>query len=437
MLRQLLPLVLLPAALMAVPLLAGEPEEKTITLSVKEMEIKDVLEMLSVQRKLNIVATKDVAGAVTANLYNLSLDEALDAILSPSGFTFTRRGKVISVSKPAEKALLDQSVFHLKWATAAEMVTVLTPFCTKEGKVVKSETGDSVVVRDTTDVIQQMGKIIEQLDRQPQQVMIEAQMIEIGETSLKNLGFNWSSLDSLTVLQLTAETNQSNNRIDLGHPSGNAFSLRAGILNENQFTVLASLFNTLTDKHIVSQPRVMTLDAKKATMIVGTIVPVPLFDFAKDTGVRTLSGFQDERVGTEIDVTPHIREGNYILLDVTPKVESITDYITVGGDRQRPIKSTRSAQTQVMVKDGQTMVIGGLRDQTRKNTGSHVPYLVGLPLLGSLFKNNTNDLTTTELIIFITPRIVTDANVAPREEEIRQESDNITMQPVWRKDRKR
>jgi len=441
-------IIVIFAFLAALPPDAGAQQpakEKLVTLSVKDMDIQDVLEMFSVQRKLSIVASNGVTGKVTVNLFNLTEDEALEAILGANGYVFTRKGRVIYVDKPPESVPTKEAVFHLKWATAADMVTLLGAFSSKDGKVVKAEAGDTVVVNDTEEVIAQMERIVKELDKRPRQVMIESQMVEIGETSLKKLGFNWSSLDQLNVMELTLErsyrrdktrrkTDTDPTAIELNRAVGSIASLRAGILDENGFLVLASLFNNMSDSHIVSQPRIMTINAKKASIIVGTVVPIPTFDFAKDTGVRTLSGFEDERIGTEIEVTPHIREDGYILLEVIPRVEEITDYITVDGDRQRPIKSTRSAETQVVVRDGNTVVIGGLRGHTRRGNTGRVPYLYHIPWIGGIFNNRTNDLQLTELIIFITPHIVEDENLSEHEKVLRDESSRFEIQPVWKKD---
>jgi type II secretory pathway component GspD/PulD (secretin) len=167
-------------------------------------------------------------------------------------------------------------------------------------------------------------------------------------------------------------------------------------------------FETLGDATIVSRPRILTLDNQEAHILVGTVVPFPEFDFAKDTGVRTLAGFTEQEIGIELTVTPYVNRDDYITLDVVPKVEEITGTVLIEGTEQ-PIKSTRRAQTRVTIKDGFTMVIGGLIDDKLRRNNSRVPYIHRLPLIGRLFENKQNDDQKTELLIFVTPTILDEA----------------------------
>ena len=192
---------------------------------------------------------------------------------------------------------------------------------------------------------------------------------------------------------------------------------------------MLSFFDTLTSTTIVSRPSIRTLDNKPAHILSGQIVPIPLFDFAKDTGVRTLSGFQDEEIGVELTVTPHINEDGYVTLDIVPKVQSIDRFITVDGNEQRPVKNTREAQTTIRIKDGNTAVIGGLTSANTSITVTGIPYLRNLPLIGWLFRNKVNDVETTEMLIFITPRIVLDdqEQLTDGEKRVLEETDKLQI----------
>ena len=318
--------------------------------------------------------------------------------------------------------------FDLAWADPEQVVNVLSEMKNDEGTVVRSEDSSMVFVRDKPDILEQMADVVKDLDRKPRQVLITTWIVELNDTDLEKLGINWSALDSLKVFEFTGEASyqrtktNKNDGVDFTKAVGTVVDLKAGILAENQFNLLLSFYETLTQSKIVSEPRVMTLSNKSATIVVGTIVPIPLYDFAEETGTRILSGFQEEKIGTEIIVTPRVHADNYITLDITPKIEKIDDWILVNGEKQRPIVLTTRAETTVMVRSGDIVVIGGLRDTTLATTLTRVPLLHKIPLIGWLFKNTTHDNTVKDLTIFIKPELFDEDNPLTVEERTRIDS---------------
>jgi type IV pilus assembly protein PilQ len=404
--------------------LAQEKEPERFDLSVKDMALTELLKMVAAKHRVSIVCSSDVTGQASVNFYDVTLDEALDAILTVNGLTFTRRGKVIHIHKPAEE--VGQKItrtFELAWADPAQVATVLTELKGDDGTVVRSNDSAVLVVQDQPAILEQMAAVVAELDRKPKQVLITTWVVELGDSDLEKLGVNWASLDSLKVFEFTGEAayqrekSNTNTGIDFAKAISTVVDLRAGVLADNEFNLLLSFFETLSKTKVVSEPRVMTLDNRPATIVVGTIVPIPLYDFAEETGTRILSGFQDQKVGTEVTVTPRVHTDGHITLDITPKVEQITDYIIVNGEKQRPIISTRQAQTTVMVKSGDIVVIGGLRDQNHTMQGSRVPYLHAIPLIGALFRNRIEDNRVTDLTIFIKPELFDDDNPLSVEEQ--------------------
>jgi len=390
-----------------------------ISLQARDQDITQLLEMLAIRHKVNIVASKDVTGKVSVNLFNVTLDEALGAILSVNGFSFIRRGKIIYVQKKleVEGLALETRVFTMKWESSTAMTEVLNGLKTRAGQVIDAPSQGTVIVTDVVTALDDLAKVVERLDQRPKQVMIDAKLVEVGDSALHKAGLNWSSMESLQVLDLTAELSYNRQRTHvesstagrtkvLSRTIGSLIDVKAGILSDNEFNLILDFFDTLSDTSVVSAPRVMTLDNQEASIIVGTIVPIPIFDFATDTGTRTLSGFEEEQVGVELTVTPHCHAGGAITLEINPKVEEITDYISVGGDRQRPIKSTRQAQTRVLVNSDETVVIGGLIAKKQTITTTGLPILRELPWIGGLFRNKTDNTQKSELVIFVTPRLV-------------------------------
>ena len=431
------------------PVIIDSASGDRFTMSVKDMEITELLQMIGAKYRVSIVSSSDVAGKVSVNFYDVSLEEALDSILTVNGLTFTRRGKVIHIHKPVPKVAPPAPpapekvtrTFELAYANAEEVMKVLSELKGESGKVVKSDDRNIVVVFDDPNVVESMATVVKGLDRKPRQVLITTWVMELGDSDLRKLGVNWASLDSMKFFEFSGEVSSKKGRIDGGtakyhdfqYPLATSVDLRAGVLSENQFNLLLSFFDTLSESKVVSEPRVMTQENRPANIVVGTVVPIPLFDFAQESGTRILSGFQDQRIGTEVTVTPRVHDSGYITLDVNPKVEQIVDYIVVNGEKQRPIVSTRQAKTTVMVKSGDIVAIGGLRDESHSLSGGQVPLLGNIPVLGWLFKNKTRDNRTTDLTIFIRPELFDEDNPLSVEERTIFEA----LKPIGREENKK
>jgi len=400
-------------------------EANRFDLSVKDMDLGELLKMVAANNRVSIVCSSDVSGKVSVNFFKVTLEEALDAILTVNGLTFERRGNIIYISKPTEEedVVMVTRTFELAWADPQQVVNLLTDLKSEDGTVTRSGDAVIVVVRDVPQTVDQMAAVVEEIDHKPRQVHITTWVVEIGDTDIKKLGVNWASLDSLKVFEFTGEASykrtktNTNAGVDFTRSAGTVVDLRAGVLSDNEFSLLLSFFETLSESKVVSEPRLMTLENRPAQIVVGKIVPIPLYDFAQETGTRILSGFQEQSVGTEVLVTPRVHSDSYVTLDIAPKVEQIVDYILVNGEKQRPIVSTRRAQTTVMVKSGDIVVIGGLRDTNHTLQASRVPLLHKIPILGPLFKTKTEDNSATDLTIFIKPELFDENNPLSVEEQ--------------------
>jgi len=388
---------------------------RNVTLSARNMDLAAFLELLSVSYKLNIVSPKDITGKVSVNFYDVPPLDALKAVLEANGYqhvveTTTGRSliKIQTIPKVEGAVPITMRTFKLNYVTAADVARVAEGIISKHGTVKVAPNKNALIIQDLPEVITRIEEIVKLLDAPPQQVMIDAKIVELSQTDGEQTGFNWSMFQKMKVADITAQIglNEQCNDGDRVTTTSCLVDLRAGILDENNATLILDFFDSLTNSTIISRPSIRTLDNKPAHIISGQIVPVPLFDFAKDTGVRTLSGFQDEQVGVELTVTPHINEDGYITLEINPKVESIERYITVGGDEQRPVKNTRQADTTIRIKDGNTAVIGGLTSSSTTVTTTGLPGLRDMPGLGWFFRNEVTNIVKSELIIFITPRVV-------------------------------
>ena len=395
---------------------------RNVTVSTRNMDLAAFLELLSVSYKLNIVSPKDITGKVSVNFYDVPPLDALKAVLEANGYQHaveTTAGrsiiKIQTIPKVEGAVPVTMQTFKLNYVTAADIAKVAEGVITKHGIVKIAPNTNALIIQDLPEAIERIQEIVKLLDAPPRQVMIDAKIVELSQSDTQQTGLNWSMFQKMKVADITAQIglNQQCNDGDRVTTTSCLVDLRAGILDENNATLILDFFDALTNSTIISRPSIRTLDNKPAHIISGQIVPIPLFDFAKDTGVRTLSGFQDEQVGVELTVTPHINEDGYITLEINPKVESIERYITVGGDEQRPVKNTRQADTTIRIKDGNTAVIGGLTSSSTTTTITGLPVLKDMPGIGWFFRNNVTTIVDSELIIFITPKTVKDEDGEP------------------------
>ena len=407
---------------------------RNITISTRNMDLAAFLELISVSYKLNIVSPKAISGKVSVNFYDVPPLDALAAVLEANGYQYVlgkTAGRSIiriqAIPKIEGEVPVVMRTFILSYATAKDISAAATRLLSKNGSITVAANKNALVVQDVSDRVERVAKLVKSLDTAPQQVMIDAKLVEISETDLEELGFNWSMFQNMNIADITAEasyarvatwtdtkvTGAANTSTrDIATTTGTNVDLRGGILSENNAQLMLDFFDTLTNTTIVSRPSIRTLDNKAAHILSGQTVPIPLFDFAKDTGVRTLSGFQNQQVGVELTVTPHINKDGYITLEIVPKVENIDRFISVDGDEQRPVTNTRQAETTIRIKDGNTAVIAGLTQASTVITRTGLPFFKDLWGIGWFFSNKTTTVTNSELIIFITPRIV-DADNEP------------------------
>jgi|GEM_PF-2009449 len=425
--------------------------DQHVTVSTRNMDLAAFLELLSVSYKLNIVSPKDVTGKVSVNFYDVPPLDALQAVLEANGYQYVLEQtagqpiiKIQPITKVEGEVPVVMRTFLLSYTTAEDVKKAATTLLSKNGSITAATNRNAVVVQDVAESIQRIEELVKTLDSAPRQVMIDAKLVELSKTDVEETGFNWSMFQNMNIADITAEASYaraaewvdskvsgtpSTSTRDIVTTTGTNVDLRAGILAENEAQLMLDYFDTLTDTTIISRPSIRTLDNKSAHIISGQVVPIPLFDFARDTGVRTLSGFQDEEIGVELTVTPHINDDGFITLEIVPRVESIDRYITVDGDQQRPVTNTRMAETTIRIRDGNTAVIGGLTQATTTVTETGLPGFMDLPLIGWFFRNKTNDVDNSELIIFITPTIVDENNekLSDKEKELLQKVEDTRL----------
>ena len=395
-----------------------------LSLNFQNISVREALNVIADFTGLNIVISDTVKGNLTLRLKNVPWDQALDIILQSRGLDMRRNGNVIQVAPREEIAAREKLAlsasqeindleatrtesFQLSYQKASEVVKLLTNkdqrILSKRGSAVVDQRTNTLFVQDTPSRLDEVRKLIGKIDVPVRQVMIEARFVSAGDTFSRTLGgrLSYSSADSFSIGANTPSAIR-------GSVSGGSVNLPGATSGTGGLTF--SLFNPASTKTLaleltaseldgrtknIASPRVVTADKTEATIASGTQVP---YQQATSSGATSIA-FKDATLS--LKVTPQITPDNHVnmKLDVTQDTVG-TIYSGV------PSINTKSVKTQVLVDNGGTVVIGGVFTHDITNSTQKVPLLGDVPVVGWLFKNRTKSDNKSELLVFITPKIL-------------------------------
>ncbi len=414
-------------------------EAGTVEIHVNDANLVEVLRMLSLQSQKNIIASKDVRGTVTANLYDVTVREALDAILHSNGYAYREKGNFIYIYTAKEIAEIEKAnrvartqVFRVFYTPAANAVSMIKPvlssgaqvsFTTAASSGLQSGTGelggnshsteDMIVVTDYEDNLAEVARILKEIDQRPQQILVEATILRASLTEDNALGVDFNILSGVDFTDVITSNGQvTNATIASGTPvdsrasgvgTGNNFAgpiaggLKVGFVSQNVSVFLAAL-EGVTDTAILANPKILALNKQKGEVIVGRKDGYLTTTVTDSAAVQTVE-FLD--TGTRLIFRPFIGDDGYIRMEIHPEDSS-------GGltSSNLPFKVTTEVTSNIMVKDGHTVVIGGLFRESTDIARSQVPFVGNVPFAGRLFKNQRDRSTREEIIIMLTPHIV-------------------------------
>ncbi|OGX31971.1 MAG: hypothetical protein A3D27_01960 [Omnitrophica WOR_2 bacterium RIFCSPHIGHO2_02_FULL_46_37] len=410
------------------------------SLEFREVDIKDVLRQLSKQFNLNIIFSEKVLGLITVQLNNVTLDEALDSIITINGFTYTKKDNVLKVTtaEEAEREGKQTKLFKLNNADALKLKETITKVLSPDGSVEADSRSNSLVVTDTLSVINKLEQIIPALDSITSQVLIEAKLVETSLTKSDKLGIDWTTTLSAsgakrpTTLPFQPKGDRkwmenvfppdpaSSSDFPTGHPFAFPTAVKGdftlGTLDASSLKAVLDVLMSRTDTKLVANPRVVAINNQKALIHVGRNVPIPTFERNETTGKMEITGWgADKKVGVRLEVTPQISPDGHIKLVLKPEISSIVSTVKIGTDDANVITATRTVETEVMIRDGQTVVIGGLIKDDSFTKISKIPFLGDIPLIGLIFTRKEVGSTAsptekTDLLIFVTARIIKDTD---------------------------
>jgi type IV pilus assembly protein PilQ len=410
-----------------------------LSLNFQNVEVRAVLQVIADFTGLNIITSDTVGGSLTLRLKDVPWDQALDIILQSKGLSKRKNGNVVLIAPSdelatKEKLALESSQqiselealhtesFVLAYAKASDVKALLSDkdqkILSKRGSSTIDPRTNTVFVQDVSVRLEEARRLIAQLDVPVRQVMIEARIVIADDKFTRQLGVRFNLAAGFTSNGRNAGVagNLDNaHRISTGIPPtsadtpvsvnlpvvGPAGQIGLNILNlgnSNLIELELSALETDNRGKVVSNPRVITADKKKATISQGTEIP---YLTASASGATTVA-FKPAVL--ELAVTPQITPDDKIIMDLEVKKDSV-GVIFAG----IPSIDTKKVNTQVLVENGDTVVLGGIFEQTIRTTVDKVPFFGDLPIVGFMFRNTVKQDDKTELLIFITPRIIKDS----------------------------
>jgi type IV pilus assembly protein PilQ len=433
---------------------AREYTGQRISLDFKDADIQNVLRILADVSGLNVITTDDVQGKITMRLLEVPWDQALDAILKARGLDMVRDGNIIRVStveklkderealRAANEAQAQSEPLHVRYikvnyAKADEkFVKKISDVLTERGNATWDERTNTIVVRDIDRGIADAEELISHFDTQTPQILIEANIVEASENFVRDLGIQWGytykagpETGNSTGVNFPGRIVAGGGAGDGKFPlvadfpaksvipgAGSAFDVLLGSLDGSK--ALAARLTALEREgkgKVISRPRVVTLNNQAAKIEALEIlrVKLPSTGTVISTGAGGVAGSSEAateqiKTGIVLTVTPQLSSDGFVFLDVFVKSSTLVPIEGQGTDSPDGIPNERSreAESHVLIKDGETFVLGGIFRNVLENNESGMPYLRAIPVIGWAFKNNSTIDNRQELLVFVTPRSV-------------------------------
>lgn len=376
----------------------GQDEEPLVTMTMRDTELAEVMEMLSRAERINILLSQDVGGEVSFSLYDVPLTEAIRSIANAAGYTAERRnGTYFIVDRDeagdyAHSDLTEIHSFEIQYADPAQLQEMLRPYLSEYGQLTTLVERKILMIEDTPEFLDRMASLVAQIDKRPKQILIEAKILEVTLNSEDSYGINWSDVFRSSGGEGSFGTRGFEGAGNSGS-NGLFFEIATADIN-------ASLSALEQNGRIrtLSTPKLLALENQEASVIVGDRRG---FQVTTTINQVTTESIEFLESGVILRVTPHVDRNGRIMMDIHPEVSTGT--VDANGV---PSQTTTEVTTQLLVNSGQTVFIGGLIKRTLNETRNGVPVLGRIPGLGALFSSRELTSVNTETVVMITPNIV-------------------------------
>ncbi|USN98798.1 MAG: hypothetical protein H6810_11650 [Phycisphaeraceae bacterium] len=436
-------------------------EYDLVDLHVNNESLSSVLQLLSLQSRRNIVASKAVSASITADLYGVTFYEALDAILHVNGFGYREQGNFIYVYTTAEleqiaqaSRLMTTKVIELNYLNAVDAARFVSPLLSEKGTITtpnESEDFDLpdsgpagkdnyansalLVIHDFDENIAEITELVAELDTRPSQVLVEATILQAAINEDNAFGVDFSLIGDLQFTQFLNPLQAANGLIsgrgnslvngvevptdfpgadgearalttNIGNVAGSG-GMKVGIIDQD-VAVFMRVLDEVTDVTVISNPKVLTLNRQAARVLVGTRVG---FLNTTTTETSTTQSVEFLDTGTQLHIRPFVTSDDMIRLEVKPQVSTAKLRESTTSSNQAvtiPDEDTTELVTNLLVRDGQTVVLGGLFTESTSYTRRQVPIIGDIPLIGSAFRGQDDSVRRNEIIFLLTPSVVDD-----------------------------
>ena len=382
-------------------------------------------------RSIKAATAKSVLELIKSKVGTITVDEATNALVVEDTPDILH-----AMSERIEKLDVPQEmrVFRLNYATAEEIQPKVASLVSKDlGNLQIDKRSNTVIVQDNPVRVKEIEGVIKALDVQDKTVLIEAKIIQIVLSKQYQRGVNWQGVNWNNVFNLLNRYHVHGNlvqNLQLVNPqtvtgsnvTAPGITASIGVLENSNFQAVINALDTIGTTNLLSCPRVTALNRQEAKIHVGSKV-AKITNTLINAGSTTTSPITTENVefldvGVKLSVTPVISDDNMITMKVKPEVSSVESTITTSDGSSIPVIRVSEAEASLVVKDGITVVLGGLMEDSKANTENQVPWLGRIPLLGALFRNRNKTDQKTELVIFLTPHIV-NGDLVPEEAQKR------------------
>ena len=414
--------------------------QKVVCIDVNDVPIGTVIRQLADQVQVDLIMSPKVTGNVTVSLTEVSLDEALRCILDVHSAGIIVGENVIRIlsreEMPEIAERLVTQTFEITYADVAQVVKALEKFKSAQGSVSSIEGTSHIIVTDTESKVRDITNLLNTIDRMTPQVLVEVRIYDITCKDNLDLGIdwyagrrtNWNGVypdNADIVVEKGGNDTYIGSRTDpslkAGFSAGTSKTelstqgyLRFGLLNDSlDINAILRAEKENIDAKLLANPRIMVVDNEEATFDIVTEHP---YVERTITASSTTETVKFKPVGVKLVVTPHVAGNNMLRLKIAPEFGVVIGHVQLSTSNI-PIVDTRKVNTIALVKDGQAVVLGGLRKKETTMQVNKVPILGDLPVLGNLFRFEGESTVNTELVVFITPHIITEPVLTETEQQ--------------------
>jgi type IV pilus assembly protein PilQ len=395
-------------------------------------DVGQVLRLLARQAKVNMVVSDAVTGTVTMRLEDVTALQAISIIVKAKGLFMDKIDTVYYIKTATERTAepTESDSYQFSYARAKDISPLVASQLASKDPPQIDERTNTIFFRETRSNIDNIRKMLVQIDKPTRQVMIEARLVEVSADPVQAYGINWAgTVGSASAPKTVAYgnpiaagspvpgANPPTSGFALGNPNNHNFFGDLGHLIPSQFAILSvpqfsatiQALNEDADAEFLANPRIVTADNQQAKIEVLRNQPVPQLNFNEQTATAVFGGFQDKLFGNTLIVRPSINKDNYITLSVKPEISNkVNDFHFTfqGADVTSPIIDKRSLDSNVLIKSGDTLAIGGLLSDQVSKSRTKVPLLGDIPFLGYAFQSHDNERHKRNLLIFVTPTVL-------------------------------